>query len=75
MFRARREDDEEGFVGVEIKASRRVSGADARTLRGLDLLLDKPLLGAVVVSQDLEVRYLAPGVLAVPAAWFLSPPD
>ena len=47
----------------------------ARTLRGLELLLDKPLLGAVVVSQDLEVRYLAPGVLAVPAAWFLSPPD
>ena len=65
---------EEGFVGIEIKASRKVSRADARTLRGLEPLLDKPLLGAVVVSQDMEVRYLAPGVLAVPAAWLLSPP-
>jgi len=65
---------EEGFVGIEIKASRKVSAKDARTLRGLEPLLDKPLLGAVVVSQDLEVRYLAPGVLAVPAAWLLSPP-
>ena len=65
---------ENGFVGIEIKASRKVSRADARTLRGLDAFLDKPLLGTVVVSLDLEVRYLAPGVLAVPAAWLFSPP-
>ncbi len=65
---------EKGFVGIEIKASRRVTRADARTLRGLDAFLDKPLLGAVVVSLDLNVRYLAPGVLAVPAGWLFSPP-
>lgn len=65
---------ESGFVAFEIKASRKVSSADARTLRGLEPLLDKPLLGAVVVSLDREVRRLAPGVLAVPAAWLLSPP-
>ncbi len=66
---------ERGFVGFEIKASRKVSATDARTLRGLEPFLDKPLLGAVVVSLDLEVRHLAPGVLAVPAAWLLSPPE
>lgn len=64
---------EGGFVGIEIKASSRVSSADARTLRGLEAFLDKPLLGAAVVSLDREVRYLAPGVLALPAAWLLSP--
>ena len=64
---------ENGFVGIEIRASRKASAADARTLRGLAAFLDKPLLGALVVSLDLKVRYLAPGVLAVPAAWLLSP--
>ena len=33
-----------------------------------EAFLDKPLLGALVVSLDRDVRYLAPGVLAVPAA-------
>ncbi len=64
---------ENGFVGIEIKASRKASAADARTLRALAAFLDKPLLGALVVSLDRDVRYLAPGVLAVPAAWLLSP--
>ncbi len=65
---------EDGFVALEIKAARRVGPGDARALRGLEALLDKPVLGALVVSLDREVRYLAPGVLAVPVAWLLSPP-
>jgi len=65
---------ETGFVGVEVKASRRISAADARTLRGLEPLLDKPLLGALVVSLDPNVREVVPGVLSVPAAWLLAAP-
>jgi predicted AAA+ superfamily ATPase len=65
---------ESGFVAFEIKHSTRVSSADTRTLRDLGSLLDKPLLRGVVLSQDREIRTLAPNVLALPVAWFLSPP-
>ncbi|MDA2930026.1 ATP-binding protein [Acidobacteria bacterium AH-259-O06] len=63
-----------GFVAIEIKLSRHVSSADARTLRGVEVLLDKPLLKGLVLSLDRDVRQLAPGILALPVAWFLSPP-
>ena len=65
---------ENGFVALQIKLSRQVSSADARTLRNLESLLDKPLLKGIVLSQDREIRPLAGGALALPVAWFLSPP-
>jgi predicted AAA+ superfamily ATPase len=64
---------ESGFVAFQIKLSRHVSSADARTMRGLESLLDKPLLKGLVLSQDREIRPLSSGILALPVAWFLSP--
>jgi len=64
---------EAGFTAVEVKASDRVSSQDARHLRNLSALLDKPLLNALVLSMDREVRELGNGILAVPAAWVLGP--
>jgi predicted AAA+ superfamily ATPase len=64
---------EDGFVAVEIKAARHTAAADARAFAGLAELLDKPLLGALVLSLDPQVRRLAQGVLAVPIAWALGP--
>ena len=65
---------EGGFVAFEIKQSERVSDRDGRHLRGLEALLDKPLLGAFVLSQDRQVRELAGGILALPVAWALGAP-
>lgn len=64
---------ENGFVGIEIKASRKVSSADARTLRGLDSLLDKPLLAGLVLSMDDDIQRLADKIWALPIVWFLAP--
>ena len=66
---------EKGFIAFEIKQSRHVADADARGLRGLEEILDRPLLGSFLLSMDPEVRPLAGGVLAMPAAWALSPPS
>ena len=63
-----------GFHAVEVKRSGRVATADARGLRDLAALLDKPLLSAVVLSQDRSVRELLPGAFAMPAAWALGGP-
>jgi len=66
---------ESGFVAVEVKKTRRVASADARSLHDLEELLDKPLLARMVLSLDREIRKLGEGVLALPAAWALGPPD
>ncbi|MDJ0764899.1 MAG: ATP-binding protein [Myxococcota bacterium] len=64
---------EDGYIGIEVKQSSSISKAAARSLIGLTDLLDKPLLGSLVLSNDLQVRPLAQGVLALPAAWALAP--
>lgn len=63
---------ERGFVAFEIKQSARVALADARHLRGLAELLDRPLLGGLILSQDPDARILATDIWAVPVAWALA---
>lgn len=63
---------EEGFVAIEIKKTRNVADADARHLRELDDLLDKPILGLFLLSEDTTIRKLSGGVLAMPSAWALG---
>jgi predicted AAA+ superfamily ATPase len=65
---------EAGFVPIQIKKTLRVAPADARSLRGLSELLDKPVLRSFVLSFDRDARELAPGVHALPVAWALGPP-
>ncbi len=65
----------EAFVAIEIKSASRVAGVHARSLRGLQEILDKPLLGAFVFSQDREIHEFEDSILAVPSAWALSPID
>jgi len=64
---------EAGFVAIEIKQAARIEGPDARHLRTLDGLLDRPLLAAFVLSNDPTIKTLAPGVTALPVAWLLGP--
>ncbi|MBI2502596.1 MAG: ATP-binding protein [Candidatus Latescibacteria bacterium] len=63
---------EEGFVPIEIKMSERVSPADARHLRELSVILDKPVLHALVLSNDGRLLSLGEKITAAPVAWFLG---
>ena len=63
---------EEGFIPLEIKLTERVSARDARHLRRLDEVLDKPLLHALVLSNDGRIQALDEGITALPVAWFLG---
>jgi predicted AAA+ superfamily ATPase len=62
---------ESGYIALEIKSSVKVTQSDARHLFHLDDILDKPLLQALLVSNDQRV-HLWEKVTAVPAAWLLA---
>lgn len=62
-----------GSLAIQFKQTRRAVDADARPLRGLEEFVDRPLLAALLVTQDPHLRELAGGVRAVPAAWLLGP--
>lgn len=65
---------DDGYIAIECKASPHVEKSDARHFAGLDAILDKPLLAALVVSEDPDFRRLDPDrpVWAVPASAILS---
>ena len=61
-----------GYVAFEIKMADHVTKGDSRHLEKLDSFLDKPLLHSFVVSNDSDMRTVAPNVSAVNAAWLLG---
>ena len=61
-----------GYTAFEIKMAEHVTETDARHLKTLAGILDKPLLHSFVVSNDVSMRLLAPGISAVHAAWLLG---
>ncbi len=63
---------ENGYIAIEIKMSSNISATDARHLKGLDGFLDKPLMQAFILSNDMTVKQLMPGITALPAAMFLT---
>lgn len=63
---------EAGYIAFEIKSSSKVVNSDARNLRNLDKLLDKPLLKAFVLSNDMDIKQLDDLIWAVPVACFLG---
>lgn len=62
---------EASYIPIEIKSKDRVSHADARHLRRLSEILDKPVLHALVLSNDPHIRNLGDGVTGLPAGWAL----
>ncbi|HEY9053829.1 MAG TPA: AAA family ATPase [Rectinemataceae bacterium] len=62
----------EGYFAFEIKASDRVGLSDARHLRDLEPVLDKPLLHSFVLSRDFETKNLGHRITAVHAGYFLG---
>lgn len=63
---------EAGYVPIEIKSKDKVSYTDTRHLRRLEEILDKPILQAMVLSNDPHVRDLGDGVMCFPVGWALS---
>ena len=63
---------EAGFYAMEVKQSRSVQSGDARHLKGLSDVLDKPLLHAFLVSNDPETKQFGERLTALPAPALLS---
>jgi hypothetical protein len=63
---------EGGYMAGEIKMSEKVREQDARHLRKLGGLLDKPLLQGFLISQDPDCRPMGENITAIPAAYLLG---
>lgn len=61
-----------GYYAFEIKQSSHVTQTDARHLKKVAALLDRPLLHAFVLSNDPVTRPLTPDITAVSAPMFLG---
>jgi predicted AAA+ superfamily ATPase len=62
----------EGYFAFEIKMTDRVSKTDARHLKDLEEILDKPLLKAFILSADSSTTYFDEKVVAISAPMFLG---
>ncbi len=62
----------EGYYAFEMKISDKVSSVDARHLKRLAQILDKPLLHSFVISNDRMTQEFAPDITAVHAALLLG---
>ncbi len=64
----------DGYIAIECKSSSHVPPPDARHLADLSTLLDKPILAALVISEDSTFRRLTHDseTWAVPANFLLS---
>ena len=60
---------QDGFIAIECKQTTRATPADSRHLTKLEGILDKPLLLALVVSNDIRPRSLHPGP---PSIWTVA---
>lgn len=57
---------DKGYYAIEVNLADRVVETDARHLRDLGEILDKPLLAGLVVSHDPKARRLHPGAAGEP---------
>jgi predicted AAA+ superfamily ATPase len=62
---------EQGYYVFEIKMTENIRSVDARNFKGLEEILDKPILQKMILSNDLHIKDIG-DVKAVSAAQFLS---
>ena len=62
----------DGYIAFEIKMKDNVGKQDIRHLLNLAEILDKPLLKAFVLSNDLQTKYFDDQIVALHAAYFLG---
>ena len=63
---------ENAYIAIEIKQSVNINSTDAKHIKGLCDILDKPLLQSFILSNDSRIMEIAENVLAIPAAMFLA---
>ena len=63
---------EHEYIALKIKKSETVRSVDAKHFKGLEDILDKPLLHQFVISNDLSPKELGFGIKAIPAVQFLT---
>jgi predicted AAA+ superfamily ATPase len=63
---------EKGYIAFEIKQSENVRSVDARHLRNIEEILDKPVLHKFLLSNDEDVKYFDGNVIAMSALQFLT---
>lgn len=63
---------EHGYIAIEIKKTDKIRYVDANHLRGLEDILDKPILFRFLISNDLTIQDLGNGIIAIPAVQFLT---
>ncbi|MCD4710067.1 MAG: ATP-binding protein [Bacteroidales bacterium] len=63
---------EKGYIAIEIKKSEHVRSVDARHLRELNEILDKPVLHRFIISNDMNARTIDQNTEAIPAIQFLT---
>jgi predicted AAA+ superfamily ATPase len=63
---------ESGYIAFEIKMTEKVRPTDARHVKNLGEILDKPLLHSFILSNDTSTTQIAPGITACNVAYFLG---
>jgi predicted AAA+ superfamily ATPase len=63
---------QDGYIAIEIKIKDVIDKQDIRHLKDLGELLDKPLLYALVLSNDPETKRFGDRIVALHAAYFLG---
>lgn len=63
---------EKGYIAIEIKRTEHVRSLDARHLRELDDILDKPILHRFLISNDLNTQKFDHNSEALSAVQFLT---
>jgi predicted AAA+ superfamily ATPase len=63
---------ETGYIAIEIKKTTAVRSVDAKHLKNLEDILDKPILKKIVLSNDINIHDLGEGATAIPAVKFLT---
>ena len=63
---------EKGYIAIEFKQTSKIAPTDARHLRNLELILDKPIIKSYVLSNDYQHKVLGENIEAFHAGHFLT---
>ena len=63
---------QDGYFAFEMKMAEHVAKTDARHLRDLEAILDKPVIHSFVLSNDMETKQFDTNITAVNVAAFLG---
>ena len=63
---------EDWFVPIEIKLTDKIASTDAKHLRNLEDILDRPILHSFIISNDPGIKKIDTKITALPVSWFLG---